>query len=139
MADNQATFHPTKYLSGVLSWLKNQPSFQCYNHTRVMSISERGIEVLRLGHKFVEMKIEEGHTIRAEHAAEATCIRLQKSSVMTQPEFYRSHRITVRVPRGNIEDCLLYDNAEEYKYVRLTACDEADDYLVVGGCDHKVS
>jgi glycine/D-amino acid oxidase-like deaminating enzyme len=44
----------------------------------------------------------------------------------------------MRVPKGSVEDCLLYDNAEMYKYVRLTACDEKDDYLVVGGCDHKV-
>lgn len=103
-----------------------------------MSISEKGIEVLGLGHKRVEIKTEEGHTIRAEHAVEATCIPLQKLSVITQLEFYRSYCIAVRVPRGSIEDCLLYDNAEEYKYVRLTACDETDDYLVVGGCDHKV-
>ena len=37
-----------------------------------------------------------------------------------------------------MEDCVIYDQADPYKYVRLTACDEQDDYLVVGGCDHKV-
>ena len=44
----------------------------------------------------------------------------------------------MRVPKGSVEDCLLYDNAEEYKYVRLTECDDQYDYMVVGGCDHKV-
>jgi len=135
---NQATFHPTQYLVGVLSWLRKQPNFQCYTHTRVMSVSEKGIEVLGLGHKTVEIQTESGHTIKAENAVEATCVPLQKLSVIVELEFHRTYCIAVRVPRGSVEDCLLYDNAEAYKYVRLTACDSADDYLVVGGCDHKV-
>lgn len=50
----------------------------------------------------------------------------------------RYYCIAVRVPKGSVEDCLLYDQAEAYKYIRLTACDDKDDYLTVGGCDHKV-
>lgn len=138
VADNQATFHPTKYLVGVLNWLQTQPNFHCYARTRVMDIKEKGIELLGMGHKTVEIQTENGHTIKAENAIEATCVPLQKLSVITQLEFYRTYCIAVRVPKGSVEDCLLYDNAEEYKYVRLTACDENDDYLVVGGCDHKV-
>lgn len=138
VADNQATFHPTKYLAGVLQWLKQQPNFQCYTRTRVMSVAEQGIELLGMGHKTVEIQTENGHTVKAENAVEATCVPLQKLSVITQLEYYRSYCIAIRVPKGSVEDCLLYDNAEEYKYVRLTACDEKDDYLVVGGCDHKV-
>lgn len=91
-----------------------------------------------IGHKTVEISTEGGHTIKAENAIEATCVPLQKLSVIIQLEFYRSYCIAVRVPKGSIEDCLLYDNAEAYKYIRLTACDEKDDYLVVGGYDHKV-
>ncbi|GAB1316980.1 Rieske domain-containing protein [Madurella fahalii] len=138
IAENQATFHPTKYLAGVLAWLKQQPNFQCYTRTRVMSVHEKGVELLGMGHKSVEIKTESGHTIKAEYAVEATCIPLQKLSIITELEYYRTYCIAVRVPRGSVEDCLLYDNAEEYKYVRLTACDDKDDYLVVGGCDHKV-
>ncbi|CCC14850.1 hypothetical protein SMACR_07575 [Sordaria macrospora] len=138
VADNQATFHPTRYLVGVLNWLKTQPNFQCYARTRVMDVKEKGIELLGMGHKRVEIKTENGHTITAENAIEATCIPLQKLSVITQLEYYRTYCIAVRVPKGSVEDCLLYDNAEEYKYVRLTECDEKDDYMVVGGCDHKV-
>lgn len=138
IADNQATFHPTRYLTGVLDWLKQQPNFKCYTRTRVMSVDEKGVEILGLGHKSVTIQTESGHTIKAANAVEATCVPLQKLSVTTQLEFYRTYCIAVRVPRGSVEDCLLYDNAEEYKYVRLTACDSKDDYLVVGGCDHKV-
>lgn len=135
---NQATFHPTRYLAGVLAWLKKQPNFQCYTHTRVMSVSEKGVELLGLGHKTVEIQTESGHTVKANNAVEATCVPLQKLSVIVELEFHRTYCIAVRVPKGSVEDCLLYDNAEAYKYVRLTECDDKDDYMIVGGCDHKV-
>ncbi|KAK4234952.1 FAD dependent oxidoreductase-domain-containing protein [Achaetomium macrosporum] len=138
VAENQATFHPTRYLAGVLKWLKKQPNFQCFTRTRVMGIKEHGVELLGMGHKSVTIETEAGHTVKAEHAVEATCVPLQKLSVVAELEFYRTYCIAVRVPKGSVEDCLLYDNAEEYKYVRLTECDEKDDYMVVGGCDHKV-
>lgn len=119
----------------MLAWLKQQPNFQCYTRSRVTAIQEKGVELLGLGHKSVEIKTEGGHTVKAEYAVEATCVPLQKLSVVA---FYRTYCIAVRVPRGSVEDCLLYDSADKYKYVRLTACDDRDDYLVVGGCDHKV-
>ncbi|KAK0624423.1 FAD dependent oxidoreductase-domain-containing protein [Immersiella caudata] len=138
VVENQATFHPTKYLAGVLNWLKEQPNFKCYTRTRVASIKESGIEALGLGHKKVVIQTENGHTVTADFAVEATCVPLQKLSVITQLEFFRTYCIAARVPKGSVEDCLLYDDAEMYKYIRLTACDDKNDYLVVGGCDHKV-
>ncbi|KAK4136069.1 DAO-domain-containing protein [Trichocladium antarcticum] len=137
---NQAAFHPTKYLAGVLAFLKTQPNFQCFTRTRVTGIHERGIEIhlLDLGHKSVAVTTESGHTVHAENAVEATGIPLQKLSVVAELRCYRSYCIAVRVPRGSVEDCLLYDTGDPYKYVRLTACDGADDYMIVGGCDHKV-
>jgi glycine/D-amino acid oxidase-like deaminating enzyme len=138
VVENQATFHPTRYLAGVLKWLKKQSNFKCYTRTRVASIKETGIEALGLGHKKVVIETENGHTVTADYAVEATCVPLQKLSVITQLEFFRTYCIAARVPKGSVEDCLLYDDAEMYKYVRLTACDEKNDYLVVGGCDHKV-
>lgn len=41
-------------------------------------------------------------------------------------------------PQGYVEDILLYDLAEAYKYIRLTEADAENDYIVIGGCDHKV-
>ncbi|KAG9500508.1 hypothetical protein J7337_008988 [Fusarium musae] len=135
---DQATFHPTKYLNGVLKWLKAQPNFRCFDQTRVMSVEEKGIEILGIGNKSVTVSTADGQTVKCSNAVEATCIPLQKLSVIAQMEFMRSYCIAARVPKGAIEDCLLYDQAEEYKYIRLTACDDEYDYLVVGGCDHKV-
>lgn len=135
---NQATFHPTLYFNGVLQWLEKQPSFQCFTMTRVMSVEEKGMEFMGLGKKTVKIETEGGNTIECNHAVEATCVPLQKLSVVAQMEFMRTYCIAIRVPKGSIEDCLLYDEADAYKYTRLTECDEKYDYLIVGGMDHKV-
>lgn len=131
----QATFHPTKYLCGVLEWLKKQPNFEGYADTRVFSVEE-GSSLLGKGG--VTIKTEPGYTVTAGHAVQATCVPLHKLSVIAQMSYNRTYCIAIRIPKGFVEDCLLYDQADAYKYVRLTACDENEDYLVVGGCDHKV-
>ena len=134
----EATFHPTKYLVGVLKWLAQQPNFSCYTHTRALSVEEKGIEILGMGSKEVLVKTEDGLMVTCNDALEATCVPLQKLSVVAQMEFFRTYCIAIRVPRDYIEDCLIYDQADPYHYARLTACDDQDEYLVVGGCDHKV-
>lgn len=134
----QATFHPTKYCIGVLKFLKQQPNFSCFTNTRVIDVEEKGVEILGMGHKDVYVKTLDGHTIKCSDAVEATCVPLQKLSIIAEEEYYRTYCIAIRVPKGSVEDCLFYDSAEIYKYVRLTECDEKDDYMVVGGGDHKV-
>ena len=134
----QATFHPTKYMVGILKWLAEQPNFTCYTHTRVMSVEEKGVEILGIGSKEVHVKAESGLTVTCKNALQATCVPLQKLSVVAQMEFFRTYCIAIRVPKDYMEDCMIYDQEDPYKYVRLTACDQQDEYLIVGGCDHKV-
>lgn len=136
--NDQATFHPTKYLVGVLKWLSAQQNFSCYARTRVMDTKEKGIEVMGFGHKEVQVSTEGGHTIHCKDVVMATCVPLQKLSVIAEMEYDRTYCIAIRIPKGSYEDCLLYDTAEAYKYIRFTHCDEKDDYLVIGGLDHKV-
>ncbi|KAH7384692.1 FAD dependent oxidoreductase-like protein [Pyrenochaeta sp. MPI-SDFR-AT-0127] len=134
----QATFHPTKYCIGVLEFLKQQPNFSCFTNTRVIDVEEKGVEILGMGHKDVYVKTLDGNAIKCADAVEATCVPLQKLSVIAEEEYYRTYCIAIRVPKGSVEDCLFYDSTEIYKYVRLTECDEKNDYMVVGGGDHKV-
>lgn len=130
---NNATFHPTKYLNGILKWLAKQPNFQCYSHTRMSSIAEKG-----LLSKHVEVSTIDGHTIKCKDAIEATAIPLQKLSIVAEVEYYRTYCIAVRIPKGSYEDCLINDQDDPYHYIRFTECDDKDDYLVIGGGDHKV-
>ena len=132
--EDQATFHPTTYLVGVLKWLAEQPNFKCYTHTRMMSIEEKGI----FSTKEVQIGTLDGQKITCKDAVEATCIPLQKLSIVAQVEYHRTYCIAIRVPKNSIEDCLINDQADPYRYIRFTACDEENDYLVIGGGDHKV-
>jgi Rieske Fe-S protein len=86
----------------------------------------------------VKVATEAGNSVECEYAVEATNIPLQKLSVIAQMSYHRTYCIAIRVPKGMVEDCFIYDSAEEYKYIRITACDDKDDYLIVGGCDHAV-
>lgn len=138
VVEGQAAFHPTKYLCGVLRWLEEQQNFRGYTRTRVTDIEERGVEVLGIGNKSVEVSTLAGPKVECAYAVEATAVPLQKLSIVAEMECKRSYCIAIRIPRGKMEDCLIYDQAEPYKYVRLTPCDAMDDYAVVGGCDHKV-
>lgn len=136
---NQAAFHPTKYVVGLLAWLRRQSNFRCYTGARVTSIEESGGEVLGDdSHKTVQVSTLDGPIVKCAYAVEATAVPLQRLSIVAEMEYYRTYCIAIRVPKGLLEDCLLYDRADAYKYVRLTPCDELEDYAVVGGCDHKV-
>ncbi|KAH7028198.1 FAD dependent oxidoreductase [Microdochium trichocladiopsis] len=136
--EDQATFHPTKYVVGVLAWLRQQPNFRVYTNTRVISVEEKGVEILGLGSKTCYVSTQSQNTITCAFAVEATNVPLQKLSVIAQEEYQRTYAIAIRVPKGSVADCLIYDSADPYKYVRVTPCDDKDDYLVVGGCDHAV-
>ena len=131
--EEQATFHPTKYLIGLLKWLEKQPNFKCYTKTRMMSVEEKGLLTSE-----VIVSTEDGRKVTCKDAVEATCVPLQKLAVIAQMGYYRTYCIAIRVPKGHIEDCLIYDEADPYHYLRFTECDQKDDYLVIGGCDHKV-
>eukprot|EP01053_Blabericola_migrator_P008422 Blabericola_migrator_1__8421@NODE_438_length_8472_cov_502_790006_g344_i0_p1_GENE_NODE_438_length_8472_cov_502_790006_g344_i0NODE_438_length_8472_cov_502_790006_g344_i0_p1_ORF_typecomplete_len541_score84_75DAO/PF01266_24/6_2e42Rieske/PF00355_26/4_4e03Rieske/PF00355_26/1e13Pyr_redox_3/PF13738_6/9_1e06Pyr_redox_3/PF13738_6/0_023Pyr_redox_2/PF07992_14/1_8e05Pyr_redox_2/PF07992_14/7_4NAD_binding_8/PF13450_6/1_1e06FAD_binding_3/PF01494_19/3_6e06Thi4/PF01946_17/4e06NAD_binding_9/PF13454_6/0_0064NAD_bin len=131
---NQAVFHPTKYVLGVLKWLTQQSNFKCFTRTRMMSTTEPSSWT---GGK-IKVETDDGKTIKCEDVVMATCIPLQKLSVVAELVYNRSYCIAIRVPKGSCEDCLIYDSADVYKYVRYTECDEGADYMIVGGMDHKV-
>ncbi len=84
---HQATFHPTKYLNGILKWLKEQPNFKCFSHTRVMDTPEKGIEIGPIGRKTVQVKTDRGHTVTCGDVIVATCVPLQKLSVIAEMEY----------------------------------------------------
>lgn len=135
----QAVFHPTKYLNGLMRWLKKQDNFKCYTNTRVMLVEEKSTGMLGLGSsEGVHIQTEMGHNVRCLDAVEATAVPLQKLSVIVELEFYRTCCVAIKVPKGSVEDCLLYDTADPYHYMRLTKCDDQYDYIIVGGGDHKV-
>ncbi|MCJ1479187.1 hypothetical protein MMC13_007871 [Lambiella insularis] len=98
-----------------------QPNFQCYTPTRVSDISESGIHVpivrVHLGPKSVTVSTLIGHSVKCNHAVQSTCVPLQTLSVIAQMEYHRTYCIAIRIPKGTVEDFLIYDSADSYKYV----------------------
>ncbi|KAG8625849.1 hypothetical protein KVT40_006250 [Elsinoe batatas] len=121
---HQATFNPVKYLLGVMKWLNDQPDFAIYTHTRVADTEEKG-GIPFLTSKHVDVTTDNGHTV--------TC-----KNVIADMEYNRTYCVALRIPRDSYTDCLVYDTGDPYNYVRFAACDDKDDYLVIGGADHKV-
>jgi len=99
-----------------------------------LNVEEKGL----LTTKEVQVSTLDGNTITCNDAVEATCIPLQKLSIVAQMEYFRTYCIAIRMPKGSYEDCLINDQADPYHYIRFTGCDDKDDYLVIGGGDHKV-
>lgn len=135
---NQAAFHPTMYLVGVMEWLRKQQNFRSFALTRALSVEDEVLVTMDAKVKKVTVKTEGECTIECDNEIEATNIPLQKLSVVAELDYNRTYMIAIRIPKGSVEDCFIYDSAPEYKYVRITPCDDKDDYLIVGGCDHQV-
>jgi hypothetical protein len=110
---DQSISHPTKYLIGILEWLKEQPNF---THSRVLEVFEKGISVpLVTDNKHVVIKTESDQTIDCKNAIKATCVPLQRLNVVAEMECMRTYCVAIKVPKGTVEDCLLYDSAVAYK------------------------
>jgi glycine/D-amino acid oxidase-like deaminating enzyme/nitrite reductase/ring-hydroxylating ferredoxin subunit len=126
----QAQFHPLKYLSGLAQvFARDGGIIHC--GTRAESVdTEDGMQVVRTSHG----------NILAHAVVVATNTPFNNRVVMhTKQAAYRTYVIGMRVPRGSVPRILLWDTGDPYYYIRLeTDADGRDDVLVVGGADHKV-
>ncbi len=49
----------------------------------------------------------------------------------------RTYVIAAKVPSGSMEDALVWDTLSPYHYVRLQPAGDGQDWLIVGGEDHR--
>lgn len=133
--EQQGTFHPTKYLNGILEYLKKQDNVSAYTNTRYVN------------HKFDNDKFEitvettdgQSHTITSDHVVLATNVSPRKFSNVIKQHYMRTYAIALSMPKDSFKDILLYDNKDPYVYVRKTTHpDSKKEYLIVGGEDHLV-
>ncbi|KAI5815658.1 gamma-glutamylputrescine oxidoreductase [Pyronema omphalodes] len=130
---DQATFHPTKYLNGLLKVMQEKygSHFQAYAQTRMDTYKDTGDSVI--------VTTEGKHTLEGKHLVMATNVPMQKIEVIGKQAYYRTYCIAMKAPKGAYEDLCLYDNGDPYVYVRKTAHpDKNYEYIIVGGEDHKV-
>ena len=125
---DQATFHPLKYLAGVVrACPKNKVRF--YADTPVDEVVEENGAVTV---KTLHGTIRAGHAVIATNAPIADRVALHSKMAP-----YRTYVIGFAVARGALPDALYWDTEEPYHYVRLQPGDNEDDFVLVGGEDHK--
>jgi glycine/D-amino acid oxidase-like deaminating enzyme/nitrite reductase/ring-hydroxylating ferredoxin subunit len=129
--DNQARFHPRRYLAGV-AMAARENGARIFEHSEVDEFTEKP-----LGAK------ANGHSVRARDLVIATHNPLvgisglvSATMFQTKLALYTSYVVAGRVPRDTVPDALFWDTADPYQYLRLDRHRDHD-VLVFGGEDHK--
>jgi glycine/D-amino acid oxidase-like deaminating enzyme/nitrite reductase/ring-hydroxylating ferredoxin subunit len=124
----QATFHPLKYLAGLVDACARR-GVRLYADTPVDEVIEEN--------GAVTAKTARGN-IRAGHAVIATNSPIVDRVVLhSKMAPYRTYVLGFAVERGALPDALYWDTEEPYHYVRLQPGDTGTDFVLVGGEDHK--
>lgn len=128
---NQASFHPLKYLSGLLQAFSDEGG-RVFEQTEVDEITEQP-QAVRAG----------GHRIACNYVVIATHVPLMGKSglwnaTLLQSKLapYTSYAIGARLPAGAAAPALFWNTSDPYSYLRI---DRSGDhtYAISGGEDHK--
>ena len=126
---DQGRFHPLKYCAGLVRAIQRRGG-QLYGGTAYV-----GHEV---EHGGVIIETEAGPKIRAGAAMFATNSPVNdRVAIHTKQEPMRTYAMAGRIPRGSVEDALMWDTLWPYHYVRLQPAGEGEDWLISGGEDHR--
>ena len=125
----QATFHPLRYLRGLVKALEGRNA-RLYAHSPVETVEEDGGRVV--------VRTPDGRCLRASAAVVATNSPINdRYAIHTKQAPYRSYAMAFTLERGTLPDALYWDTLDPYHYVRLQSGPGQTDYLIVGGADHK--
>ncbi len=130
--NNQAQFHPLKYLKG-LSEAIIKAGGKIYTETHAKNIDETGI------------KTDEGLSVFADHVVVATNTPVNNMVVMHLKQYaYRTYVVGLLVEKNSLPKALWWDtgdydvntNIPPYHYIRTQPFDDIHDLLICGGEDH---
>ncbi|WP_424363624.1 FAD-dependent oxidoreductase [Methylocystis parvus] len=125
----QATFHPTKYLSALAKAIRNAGG-RFFANSIVVSVEEKN--------KLVTIKTANGEEIEASAAVVATNAPItDRIAISSKQAPYRTYAVAFEIARGSLPDALYWDTLDPYHYVRLQRGEAESDMLIVGGEDHK--
>jgi glycine/D-amino acid oxidase-like deaminating enzyme/nitrite reductase/ring-hydroxylating ferredoxin subunit len=124
----QATFHPLKYLAGLVDACARL-KVRLYADTPVDEVVEEN--------GAVTVKTARGN-VRAGHAVIATNSPIvDRVALHSKMAPYRTYVIGFAIERGALPDALYWDTEEPYHYVLLQPGDSGKAFVLVGGEDHK--
>ncbi|MFL6796734.1 MAG: FAD-dependent oxidoreductase [Xanthobacteraceae bacterium] len=125
---DQARFHPTKYLAGLVRTLTRKGA-RLFADTAVESATEEG--------DGVAVKTARG-TVRGRDCVFATNSPIGGSVTLHLKQApYRTFVVAALLPRGRLADALYWDTLDPYHYVRLQPYSDSEDIVIIGGEDHK--
>src|SRR5947209_2224725 len=123
----QGTFHPLKYLAGVVRACEKR-GVRFFSESAVQDIDEES--------GAVTVKTSRA-TIRAGKAVVTTNSPISdRFALHTKMGPYRSYAMAIAIKRGGLPDALYWDTEDPYHYVRVQPGADKD-YVIVGGEDHK--
>jgi glycine/D-amino acid oxidase-like deaminating enzyme/nitrite reductase/ring-hydroxylating ferredoxin subunit len=129
--DNQARFHPRKYLAGLIAAIRENGGL-IFEHTEAEEFRDDPRGVKANGHW-----ITAGDIVIATHNPVVGLAGMTSATVFqTKLALYTSYAIAGRVKPGTIPDGLFWDTADPYHYLRLERHRD-DDVVIFGGEDHK--
>lgn len=129
--ENQARFHPRRYLAGVAKAVREQGGliFERSNADEFFD-DPKGVR-------------SHGHLIRCSDFVIATHNPVLGTAgatgatiFQTKLALYTTYVVAGRVPRGTVADALFWDTADPYRYLRVEP-DGDQDLVIYGGEDHK--
>ena len=131
--ENQAKFHPRKYLIALLRLLSTGKGCQVFEQTNVEEIEGTPITATTAN----------GVRIHCEHVLVATHVPLQGKSgllpatvLQSKLAPYSTYVVGGWVPRGTVHEALYWDTGDPYDYLRIDRRHDHD-YVIFGGEDHK--
>jgi glycine/D-amino acid oxidase-like deaminating enzyme/nitrite reductase/ring-hydroxylating ferredoxin subunit len=125
---DQATFHPLKYLAGVVR-LCAGAGVKFFSETPVLEVIENddGVTV-----KTTRGSIAAGSAVIATNSP-----IVDRFALHTKMAPYRTYAMAFSIKQGALPDALYWDTEDPYHYVRLQPGTRGKDYVIVGGEDHK--
>jgi glycine/D-amino acid oxidase-like deaminating enzyme/nitrite reductase/ring-hydroxylating ferredoxin subunit len=125
---HQATFHPLKYVRGLIAAIEENGGLLFANSAVVK------IEELDNG---VRVSTDAGSVTAAQAVFATNSPINDRVALHSKMAPYRTYAMAYTIPRGTLPDALYWDMADPYHYVRLNPGPGTTDYLIAGGADHK--
>jgi glycine/D-amino acid oxidase-like deaminating enzyme/nitrite reductase/ring-hydroxylating ferredoxin subunit len=126
---NQGRFHPARYLVGLARAIEAHGGMLFANTAYVDHRESDGR---------VTIDTEGGARLTGSAAVFATNSPVNDTvKLHTKQTPMRTYAIAGRVPKGAVPDALVWDTLEAYHYVRLQEARAREDWLIVGGEDHR--
>ncbi len=131
----QAVFHPIKYINGLAQAVEKMGG-RIYTYHKVVNV----IDAEPKKNQLARVKLADGSFVKASAVVVATNTPINDQfSIHTKQAAYRSYVVGARIPKGSFANCLVWDLAEPYHFLRLVSdpYSPSFDVLLVGGEDHK--